>query len=326
MSTAAVILNYNDADTTIEAVERIRDFCTIDHVIVVDNASTDDSAARIGSFLYGLEEERPEDAEEQRYMLVISDKNGGYGYGNNIGVRYAYEVLHDDLCLIANPDACFGEDLAGLMAAALSDGDTALCGAVMRSGKGGLRDFAASAWPRRGLLASVLSSGPVTRRIFGRYLYYGRDHYLGKSKTAGKRQVSFSRDGLRISSTALNVGVVHGSLLMVDAEKFLAVGGYDEHMFLYCEEDVLGRKLWNGGYVSSVITEPQYIHKGAQTMKRAGLGALKRQLIRQKSERYYYRHYLSSGNISMGAIAVFQTVVLFETLLLEGVLRITGRS
>ena len=28
MSTAAVILNYNDADTTIEAVERIRDFCT----------------------------------------------------------------------------------------------------------------------------------------------------------------------------------------------------------------------------------------------------------------------------------------------------------
>ena len=90
MSTAAVILNYNDADTTIEAVERIRDFCTIDHVIVVDNASTDDSAARIGSFLYGLEEERPEDAEEQRYMLVISDKNGGYGYGNNIGVRYAY--------------------------------------------------------------------------------------------------------------------------------------------------------------------------------------------------------------------------------------------
>ena len=47
MSLAAVILNYNDAQTTIDAASRVGGFSCVDHVVIVDNASSDESTARI---------------------------------------------------------------------------------------------------------------------------------------------------------------------------------------------------------------------------------------------------------------------------------------
>ena len=38
-STACVILNYNDADTTISLVKKIEDYKNIEHIVVVDNLS-----------------------------------------------------------------------------------------------------------------------------------------------------------------------------------------------------------------------------------------------------------------------------------------------
>ena len=43
-----ITLNYNDADTTINFVKQILNYKTIDHIVVVDNQSTDDSFKKIG--------------------------------------------------------------------------------------------------------------------------------------------------------------------------------------------------------------------------------------------------------------------------------------
>ena len=40
---SCVILNYNDADTTIDLVERIEGYDLLWQIIIVDNCSTDDS-------------------------------------------------------------------------------------------------------------------------------------------------------------------------------------------------------------------------------------------------------------------------------------------
>ena len=47
MKTVAIILNYNDADTTIEQLERIVNYKNLDKIVIVDNASTDDSRIRL---------------------------------------------------------------------------------------------------------------------------------------------------------------------------------------------------------------------------------------------------------------------------------------
>ena len=38
-------------------------------------------------------------------------KNGGYGFGNNVGIKYSVETLNADYVLIANPDVIFENDL-----------------------------------------------------------------------------------------------------------------------------------------------------------------------------------------------------------------------
>ena len=149
MKTAAVILNYNDPEATKGAVERLRHFKAIDDVIVVDNASTDDSARKLGSYLKRINAEDA-DGGPDRYTLVLSDRNGGYGYGNNIGLRYACEITGSGLCLIANPDSVFDEGLVGAMKSCFEDEEVAAAGAVIRSGSSmTYGDLRASAWPLR---------------------------------------------------------------------------------------------------------------------------------------------------------------------------------
>ena len=103
MKTACIIVNYNDADTTIAQIERIRDYRSLDAVVVVDNASTDDSAARLTEYVGG------------KVTLLESKSNGGYGAGNNLGVRLASEMLRAEYCLIANPDAEFSDECAAAL-------------------------------------------------------------------------------------------------------------------------------------------------------------------------------------------------------------------
>ena len=46
----AVILNYNDAQTTMKLTESWKDSKVIRNIIIVDNCSTDDSWERLGEF------------------------------------------------------------------------------------------------------------------------------------------------------------------------------------------------------------------------------------------------------------------------------------
>lgn len=82
MQLSCVILNYNDAETTEKLVMQIADYDVLHQIIVVDNASTDDSLERLRKL------ESDANASQSGKVRVISaDHNGGYGSGNNLGVR-----------------------------------------------------------------------------------------------------------------------------------------------------------------------------------------------------------------------------------------------
>ena len=306
MKVAAVLLNYNDADSTLDAVRRISGYDSIDTVIVVDNASTDGSAERIRLRLREMnrelmkQDEDDEDDEFHRYMLVESEINGGYGAGNNLGVRYAYEIAGAELVLIANPDAVFSEKLVEDMAACFErDTDTAVVGALM-AGKGDrvrYQDCLRSAWPLRSVMGELLNSGPLCRRLFRKRLNYDASKFLGHNY--------------------VDVDVVHGSLLMVDADRFMACEGFDEDMFLYCEENVLAWKMRENGYRTELVLNESYQHAGSGSITRNGYQAVQRQKQRQKSERFYYRTYLGASSAVMAFVRLFQRVVLLETWVMQ---------
>ena len=82
MQLSCVILNYNDAETTEKLVIQNAHYDVLRQNIVVDNASTDDSLERLRKL------ESDANASQSCKVRVISaDHNGGYGSGNNLGVR-----------------------------------------------------------------------------------------------------------------------------------------------------------------------------------------------------------------------------------------------
>ena len=215
MKLAAVILNSNNADECIEAVKRIENYSLIDSLIVVDNASSDNSRERLERFFDSLNGRQQkdgcsEDDNFRKFMLVCSDKNGGYGAGNNLGVKYAYEVLGAEYVIISNPDVSFSEECAWRLVEALSEDDeAAVASAMMDDGSKGLQQ---TAWMMRSWFFELLNSGPLSRRLFKKYLNYDRGYFEGKDK--------------------VYVGAVHGSLLCVDADKFVGCAGAGDEPFV----------------------------------------------------------------------------------------------
>ena len=69
-----VILNFNDEETVARLVHMIHDYDYLEKIVLVDNHSTDDSWEQ----LQVLKDEKVE--------LIRTEKNGGYGYGNNTGM------------------------------------------------------------------------------------------------------------------------------------------------------------------------------------------------------------------------------------------------
>ena len=331
MKIAIVLLNYNDAKGTVDALKRIDGFSCFNDVIVVDNASCDDSAVQIEKAVEG-----------SGIHFIKAPKNGGYGYGNNIGVRYAYEKLHDELVLIANPDAEFDEALILAMGRLFEyKENVGAVGAVMRvhskkkqkhsryielgavkADKGtaaaqitnekqdihfSYEEYLASGWKRRGFLGSLINSGPVLRRLFRHSINYPYEHYLGIKPDDNKNDNI--EPGL---PSACKVYAVHGSLLMVSAAVFCSLGGYDEGMFLYGEENVLAEKLLRAGF-DSYLVNMGYKHAGSVSISGSGHTAVKRQRFRNESENYYYRKYLACSKLKLMLAKSVQNIVLAET-------------
>jgi len=90
---AIVILNYRCADMTIECVRSVRACNRSDlHIFVVDNASGDDSVAKLENELTHKNE-----------TLIASCRNGGFSDGSNLGIIQGLELGARWIHLL-NPD------------------------------------------------------------------------------------------------------------------------------------------------------------------------------------------------------------------------------
>jgi len=105
-----VILNWNDAGQTISAVESVfaMDYTNF-RVLVIDNGSTDGSAAR----LRGIVRDRVE--------LIEAPINTGYTGGSNLGLRHALEIGADYAWLLNNDTVADPHTLSSLVALAESE-------------------------------------------------------------------------------------------------------------------------------------------------------------------------------------------------------------
>lgn len=246
------ILNYNDYKTTIKLIDNIVNYSIIDYVLVIDNESENNSLFIIESRY----------KTNDKVKVVSSGKNGGYGYGNNFGVNYAVQKLKSKYIIISNPDVAFDESLVYKMIKIMKAKDAALVSGTQR-----------------------INGIPVKRRAwrvpkplewatmeigFQPKFYYPDDYYITKIS---------------------KVECVLGAMFMIDAQKFIKVSGYDEDMFLFCEETTLGFKFKEKGYSSYIINDKFYDHLHSATIGKSIPSVVKRLKILYASEIIFDKKY-----------------------------------
>jgi len=281
MNISCIILNYNDPETTISLVNSIVNYEILDSIVIVDNCSTDDSVSRLQVLAGG------------KVHVISTEKNGGYGYGNNHGIRYAHGTLHASHVLIANPDVKVTEEcIQAMKDSFLKISRLGVAAAVTRDGTG---EVTLSSWRLNGLLGDLLDTGLITRRIFAHWL---NDRPELKADSEKERYVY--------------VDAVLGSLFMADMNALMECGLYDEEVFLYYEEKILGFQMKKKGYGTILLLNQSYIHLHSVSINKNVKSILKKQAILHKSKLHYYKNYLGINRFQECLVRAFLAFLMAE--------------
>lgn len=87
-----VIINYRGAQDTIDCIKSIDNQTVVPSVVVVDNASPDDSFLTLQKSLFG----------RTNITLLRANDNDGFAAGNNIGIKYALKKNAEYILLLNN--------------------------------------------------------------------------------------------------------------------------------------------------------------------------------------------------------------------------------
>jgi N-acetylglucosaminyl-diphospho-decaprenol L-rhamnosyltransferase len=285
--TGCVILNYNDADTTKSLAEKIKDYLSIDSIVIVDNESTDGSYNSLATLAGG------------KIHVIKSGKNGGYGFGNNVGVEFAYKQLGCEYVLIANPDVIFSADTVANMVKVISSDD--LIGVIaprqLDINGNTIRDVA---WKIPTIFQYIVSA----------------EYFIGKYSLQFHYPATLFHE-----EKPYTVDAVPGSLLLVRGKAFCSSGGYDPEMFLYCEETTLAKKMKDLHYSTILLNSETYIHHHSVSINRSIKSLYKQRRILLNSRFIFLRKYLNANKFQLFWAKIFFTISLIENSIIQFVKR-----
>ncbi|MFC5734292.1 glycosyltransferase family 2 protein [Cytobacillus gottheilii] len=293
MATACVILNFNDYENTFALIQKISNYQVFDHIVVVDNCSTDDSPDKLLKH------------RNEKIHIIKSERNGGYGYGNNFGISFAYNKLQSRYILIANPDVEFEEVfIKELKNTISSNSNCAVVSGIPLTIDGKPQDIIGWSVPK-GYQYMLTASGTISRYLLMNRMFYGIKYFTKKK-----------------SLKTIEVGCVAGALLLIDANIIYNNAMYDEEIFLYGEETILGLKLRELGFKTLIRTDQRYIHKHSATINKTFSSSLKKHKIMLDSHRTILSKYYKYRGLKFVLVDSFFKLTIAEVGLKQLIRRI----
>lgn len=290
---AILILNYNNALCTIQCIESIYKFNSADiRIVVVDNASTDNSLAVLNDYLA---------ANENVFELISSPCNGGYARGNNVGLMHVENCSEIDKIIILNNDVFFTQDIIPKLSEFLdSHPNAGVVSPLLYCRDGKTVDN------------TCARKDCSVREIVWTYLLYFTNILGILSRFSNKRKILLANPEL-LKAPEVEIELPSGSCFMIRKDLFKEIGYFDPNTFLYYEENILYCKLKTLGKQNYMLPEVSCIHLGGETTNKVSHSAS--YMKASKASGYYYvTHYRNLDFLQRAILKL--SVLWFEIMVL----------
>lgn len=293
--TVAIVLNYNDADTCIKFVRETAAYRVIDRIILVDNQSTDKSISR----LCGL--------KNDKVLLICSDVNKGYAYGNNYGMKYAVETYKNlEHIIITNPDIHVLEEDIRKIIEPIDNGYGMSAGVVYNYNSIGAKKTMASNFGWR-----LPTYGDMISNCF-LLAYKMKRCLLHKS-------MYLDWDAVK-NETLISTEAVPGCFFVLSCKAAKDIDYLDDRTFLFGEETILGWRLKKAGYKAVIVNGTEILHEQSTSINKSIKANAIKEKMRLDSELLYIEHYLRCGKLRLGLYKLIYKIGLYEKSLISKII------
>ncbi|MBQ6135027.1 MAG: glycosyltransferase family 2 protein [Bacilli bacterium] len=255
-----VIVNYNDYPMTSRLVHNVENYSCLDLIVVVDNASSDDSFSKLEK----LANDR---------VAIIQNHSRQYSSGLNFGAQYLMEKIGSCCILFSNSDIIVKkEEDMKILFQDVKD-DVVVVGPVVDE-----HGVLNRGWRLPSTFQEILFNIPFFSHYFKRkYLLYDEKLYEGNT--------SF-------------VDVVSGCFFLVDSQFLKNCGFFDEGTFLYYEEQIFAEIVKRKKKKEMIDNRVVIIHDHSVTIDKS-LKRIQKHKVLKKSQRYYLKKYKNVNFIQM---------------------------
>ncbi len=235
MTYGFVILHYNVMEETLTCIESIKKHIKNEtfHIVVVDNKSPNNSGNDL----------KKKFLNDDCVTIILNDENLGFANGNNVGIRYARDILKVDFVVVLNNDTyLLQDDFSRIIETEWNRSHFAVLGPRIETPSG-------------------INQNPVPYAIrnkrdicSARYYWYtgllrtliGIDKIWLEFKAFLKRILGEKKVFVDINERREDVKL-HGSCWIFSPTFFQHFNGLDDRTFMYLEEDILWNQVLKAG-------------------------------------------------------------------------------
>ncbi len=280
-----IILDYNNAYDTMNCISSVMEHTPngVYKIMVVENGSNDATLAQMTDFVNGQNEGRvyrekgavPKNLP--KLSLLISQTNDGYAEGNNKALRLFEKDKSIDKILILNNDILFVEDIiSSLEQTMMQIPDCGVISPLLVKKDGVSIDYNCARHDYKKM------------QFFWEYLFSFKNLFGIIERFEYQKKYLLNNPSL-LSEPFFEIELPSGSCMMIDKDLFKSIGYFDNHTFLYFEENILYRKLLCIGRKNFIVPSLKCIHLGASTSQKVpSMFTMKCQM---KSTSYYLKTY-----------------------------------
>lgn len=261
MDVSIIIVNYHSADLVIDSVksiyEKTQDISF--EVIVVDNASTDDSVVTLKNVL------------GSQISLIESERNLGFGKANNLGVKHA----KGEYIFLLNPDTVLMNNAVKVLHDYIIEHPEV--------GVAGGNLYTKDGQPNPSFCRNFDSLESEKKNA-------SWSHIIKKKITDKKKQnLDNTLSEFNYTEEPQQVAYIFGADMMMSKQLFEEIKGFDPDFFMYGEEEELTWRITQRGY--SVISVPQakIIHLEGGTTSAENTFSERQFRMRMNGTMTYYR-------------------------------------